>query len=134
MASREPGGYAVTPSLGGRDFHPHRDISCQGSTPLPSIPQSELVSEERIARTDSCKSGPHLPKALQRSIRAAIWGNLVLVNYKSLIDRGILSQDKSQVLERAWPKCGLNDDLIVQRQRPDLVRLIDSGIISRYRL
>ena len=31
MASREPGGYAVTPPLGGRDFHPHRDISYQGS-------------------------------------------------------------------------------------------------------
>lgn len=58
MASREPGGYAVTPSLGGRDLHPHRDISCQGSTPLPSIPQSELVSEERIARTDSYKNEP----------------------------------------------------------------------------
>jgi hypothetical protein len=24
MASREPGGYAVTPPLGGRDFHPHQ--------------------------------------------------------------------------------------------------------------
>jgi len=31
MASREPGGYAFTPPLGGRDFHPHRDISYQGS-------------------------------------------------------------------------------------------------------
>jgi hypothetical protein len=37
MASREPGEYAFTPPLGGRDFHPHRDISYQGSI-LASYP------------------------------------------------------------------------------------------------
>ena len=57
MASREPGGYAFTPPLGGRDFHPHRDISYQGSI-LASYPPDELVSGERIARPDYCEIGP----------------------------------------------------------------------------
>ena len=48
MASLEPGGYAVTPLPGGRDFHPHQSISCQGSQPCP-YPPSDLVSKERVA-------------------------------------------------------------------------------------
>ena len=55
MASREPGEYAFTPPLGGRDFHPHRDISYQGSF-LVSYPPDKLVSEEHIAQRDTCKN------------------------------------------------------------------------------
>ena len=63
MASREPGEYAFTPPLGGRDFHPYRDISYQGSF-LVSYPPDKLVSEEHIARRDTCNS-PHIgPEAL----------------------------------------------------------------------
>jgi len=39
MASREPGEYAFTPPLGGRDFHPYRDISYQGSFPCLLSPR-----------------------------------------------------------------------------------------------
>ena len=57
MASRKPEEYAFTPPLGGRDFHPHRDISYQGSF-LVSYPPDKLVSEEHIARRDTCNQAP----------------------------------------------------------------------------
>ena len=63
MASREPGEYAFTPPLGGRDFHPHRDISYQGSI-LVFYPPDKLVSEEHIAQQDTCKKVPYLLKYL----------------------------------------------------------------------
>ena len=64
MASREPGEYAFTPPLGGRDFHPHRDISYQGSI-LVFYPPDKLVSEEHIARRDPCKNPHASPNLLQ---------------------------------------------------------------------
>ena len=63
MASREPGEYAFTPPLGGRDFHPHRDISYQGSI-LVFYPPDKLVSEEHIALRDTCKNAHISLKAL----------------------------------------------------------------------
>ena len=54
MASREPGGHAVTPPPGGRDFHPHQ-ISVVKVLDLAPHPPVALVSRERVARRDTCK-------------------------------------------------------------------------------